>query len=1422
MHINWNNIGAVDGQKVAFEELVCQLAGKEKIHGQKEFVRVGTPDAGKECFWEMKDGSSHMWQAKFFTSSLTNSQWSQVDKSVRKAIECHKSLTKFYVTIPVNPPDGKVKGKTSMLQKWNKYVSEWEKYAEARQMKVAFDYWGKHELEKRLIRRENEGLRYYFFNQLEFSDDWFINKNKEAINALGPRYSPELNFDLPIAEFVSGFERNEQLEDILHKPYDQLLDKCRQFRSQNTSKEIVENSELLSHSIRTFRRCFESLSLKGTHEIPIEKLKKCLKDIKDRTYVLAEIFEQLQQSEPGKDNEKGLRNFGQSKKFDGELRNLREILIAIGSFNEILRSSIFQIANNPYVILTGDAGMGKSHTLADVVTSRRSDGKTSLLMLGETFSTNEMPWTQILRNLLRIDGDEYRLLGALNAKAESMQERIVFIIDALNEGNGRQIWPNQLKSFIETFKNYPWLALVVSIRTTYEKTIAPEKTIGPDVATRIEHFGFHGVEFEAANHFFKHYGIEPPGSPLLHPEFQNPLFLKLFCIGLESQGLRQIPPGYQGISMIIEYFLNGIEEQLSQSRALDYDVNLKLLHKAVDQILLKMIEVESDHISYDEGSSITTNIFRQHCASSDRQYLKRLISEGVLNEELYWNDKNKEYDGIHFAYQRLQDHLIVKTMLDKYLDPEKPKSSFESGPLKRILKNESNRRYNQNLIEALTIQVPERIGKDLHEIAPHVSNSDAVSRAIIQGLGWRKSESISENTISYINGLFARDRRYFYRFLDISLSYAARPDFYFNADFLHVFLFKLELAERDELWTTWLQDKYGEDRDYNSVNRLVNWAWNDSPKGDISNEACELAATAISWFLTSSNRYLRDSATKALVCLLEHRIPILLELLKRFENVNDPYVYERLFAVTYGCVLRTENLNELIPLSEYIYQTIFSQKVVYPHILLRDYARGVIEFSNHKKLSLSFNIEKVRPPYNSDLPKTFPINEETDKKFMPQGENRSHGGSEWGATAIFRSMAIEGSGRGLYGDFGRYVFQSAVENWKVDIEGVCNYAIERIFSMGYDPKIFTDFDTKQGSGRHTGFLERIGKKYQWIAFHEVLALISDNCQLYDGNKWSKKEKFKPYSGPWDPYVRDIDPSFVLKKTLEKSEVNEMKKQPWWVPSFDKWNGSFGDWKKRTGDMPFIPDMLTVEDEKGVSWINLNIHPVWLEPKKLGEDTWENRRRVWIDVSSWLVEPKELKKLLAVDASENVWPTWIQHQTSVYELFSREFFWSRSWKDIERTPNSGSVYPHELTNPKTNKIIARPWPTATYFLWEKENDCSKDSSIHVFKPSYVFSFGLKPGKQEGSYVNENNEIICFDPSVVEYGPSCLLYRKDALLALLKKLGLRLIWLTQSEKQIVAADELEDVNFDNRISGLYHMSVSGEVSGEEKVYFREYGK
>jgi hypothetical protein len=66
-----------------------------------------------------------------------------------------------------------------------------------------------------------------------------------------------------------------------------------------------------------------------------------------------------------------------------------------------------------------------------------------------------------------------------------------------------------------------------------------------------------------------------------------------------------------------------------------------------------------------------------------------------------------------------------------------------------------------------------------------------------------------------------------------------------------------------------------------------------------------IAATTLVWCLTTSDRFVRDRATKALVSLLEQRTTILRWLLDHFADVAEPYLQERLHAVAYGCAMLT-------------------------------------------------------------------------------------------------------------------------------------------------------------------------------------------------------------------------------------------------------------------------------------------------------------------------------------------------------------------------------------------------------------------------------------------------------------------------------------------------------------------------------------
>ena len=109
MQINWNNIRPINNSlNDGFEELIRQLARREDIEGKHKFVPLGKPDAGVECFWILDSGNEWGWQAKFFTSSLNTTQWGEIDHSVETAIEKHPSLEKYFIALPIDPPNARL------------------------------------------------------------------------------------------------------------------------------------------------------------------------------------------------------------------------------------------------------------------------------------------------------------------------------------------------------------------------------------------------------------------------------------------------------------------------------------------------------------------------------------------------------------------------------------------------------------------------------------------------------------------------------------------------------------------------------------------------------------------------------------------------------------------------------------------------------------------------------------------------------------------------------------------------------------------------------------------------------------------------------------------------------------------------------------------------------------------------------------------------------------------------------------------------------------------------------------------------------------------------------------------------------------------------------------------------------------------
>ena len=88
----------------------------------------------------------------------------------------------------------------------------------------------------------------------------------------------------------------------------------------------------------------------------------------------------------------------------------------------------------------------------------------------------------------------------------------------------------------------------------------------------------------------------------------------------------------------------------------------------------------------------------------------------------------------------------------------------------------------------------------------------------------------------------------------------------------------------------------------------------------------------------------------------------------------------------------------------------------------------------------------------------------------------------------------------------------------------------RAHELGWTPERFADFDRRMTSpSRHEHRLERIGKKYQWIAFHELIGRLSD-IALVGG---SFREDPELYEGPWQVDTREMDPTILVTRTRQE-------------------------------------------------------------------------------------------------------------------------------------------------------------------------------------------------------------------------------------------------------------------------------------------------
>lgn len=201
--IDFNEIRLHGNQADAFEELCCQLASDEASPDRVRFDRKGRGgDAGVECFETLADGSEIGWQVKFYSD--VGSMLRSLGKSLDTALVKHPTMRKIVACFPFDLADARKDGTTTALQKWDAWRDDRIKQAGKAGRAIEIERWDAHALRQRLTGsnpRAAGRIAFWFDRQL-FTGDWFDGRFARARAGLGERYDPEGHIDLPIGRAI--------------------------------------------------------------------------------------------------------------------------------------------------------------------------------------------------------------------------------------------------------------------------------------------------------------------------------------------------------------------------------------------------------------------------------------------------------------------------------------------------------------------------------------------------------------------------------------------------------------------------------------------------------------------------------------------------------------------------------------------------------------------------------------------------------------------------------------------------------------------------------------------------------------------------------------------------------------------------------------------------------------------------------------------------------------------------------------------------------------------------------------------------------------------------------------------------------------------------------------------------------------------
>ena len=720
----------------------------------------------------------------------------------------------------------------------------------------------------------------------------------------------------------------------------------------------------------------------------------------------------------------------------------------------------------PIIAVVGKAGRGKSHLAASAV---HGFGESPLgvlihgVDLARRFSLDDLATSAGMTAM----GFE-QLVAALDAAGQCAGRRALLVIDALNESEEPTDWLRRLPQIEAILRRYPHVLGLVTVRPSYASEV-----LGTDPPPRLMLRGFGARQRDAIDRYFKHYKVRlTPGSRIATAPFQdNPILLRIFCEVTNPRRYEEVSVTLEEVSLdgLFDTLVEQAEERVASARG--EDPRAGLFRRSLRSIAKRLWDQSVRSIPLLEA--------KEACGDAPEAWVKSRLRDILAEDLLIHRDNVGGRDAVHFTLDRFAGYAIAEALLaeaagrgiDVAHDPvvSQKLCGGDAGDLHPL---------REDILQALAYLMA-GIGKPLSEVEDVPCLRQAGLRAL--------PDLPADMTPASAPGAFrdwwygtttSRERQ---GIIGLLMRAPLRPGHPLNVTFIDELLRGLSMPARDLAWSEFVRahapELLAETIDLEAIARA----------GTLRPDEAELVVTWLSWLLTTTVRDLRDHVTRALYSVGRRHPRLIHDAVVASSDIDDPYIRERLLAAAYGIAMArwfdadSAYLDELRTLAAALVHTMVGPDATAPttHDLARGYATGTLALAKRAGVI-------VNPPATT-----------------------SHT-TVWGRLAgdDLGSDDVDGV---LHMDFKNYTVGRLVEgrgNYDMTHETyveVLSAIRWRIRDLGYRAAEFLEIDraiaNSNWGDRREGRVDRYGKKYSWIAFHEMSGRLEDEGRLPERSRW---------------------------------------------------------------------------------------------------------------------------------------------------------------------------------------------------------------------------------------------------------------------------------------------------------------------------------